>query len=793
MERTQSTGSTGSVDSNNSTSCIQNSINYQSDEYYTVWESVLKMSEEDCKRHPVAMKHQCAALRQHFGETKSWAAVMTITDQPNQVIGKFDSSLEAIRRATCAALMMNSTTTKPKDASNNSSISPNKNLSGPSKLNKPPTVPTSTKSIIVRDNISFKNPKLKSALLAFTKPPPNSKTKNVQTDSSTNKKIILNTNTNNPVNNTVTKPSSIPVTSKVRSTKLVRTVTKMVPSNMIPPIGTTSPASKAPPSKKLKSCKIMEDGSTANSRKNVGPDEQLHSSGKEDTNKHFPIKLKICEDDDPFAFAPNAYPCEISDPKTGEVLDVFHSCNQVQHETGVRRNALGNLCKEDGGTVDGKYFRFIPQKECIKMLERNKRRGDKNPSRYKNFSILKSSQFKQYVSQIAKQHLEDESENESEKGEEQNILYPSSWKSSRKKLRQEGPSSPSYVPTQKSDETSDDEFDSTSLIPLHPQKVTRRVKKYVELVENKTQKVLVCFRGNLDAGRALGYDRKKVGRACQSYGAPFEIKFKGYHLRYKKVGEPLVAYEYGKHKEDFMKINETHEERMARWKRAFEEDRKNYPHYHRSGPSINSPNSQDWDDSSTAESKKMQYEPTTVSTSVNKRSSSIQSEDIGYISNHKNAQDQPKNVVPQNKKIYELNDSSRNCTSPQPEIQKQTSLKGVAPPLRTKQHRGMEMKSDEVDDSYRNASTFNSIYPSAPALFRKRHSQQQNNQPCIICQSVPAQVTFEPCLHSIVCVQCSSEYWSKYCPVCRIRIDERMESTQATYIRPRVFSAYSFV
>ena len=72
------------------------------------WENILLMSEHEIKHHPIVAAYNCSAVHQRIGETNSWAAVMTISGQPNQIIGTFNSKLDALRHATYAALIMDS-------------------------------------------------------------------------------------------------------------------------------------------------------------------------------------------------------------------------------------------------------------------------------------------------------------------------------------------------------------------------------------------------------------------------------------------------------------------------------------------------------------------------------------------------------------------------------------------------------------------------------------------------------------------------------------------------------------
>ncbi len=74
-------------------------------------------------------------------------------------------------------------------------------------------------------------------------------------------------------------------------------------------------------------------------------------------------------------------------------------------------------------------------------------------------------------------------------------------------------------------------------------------------------------------------------------------------------------------------------------------------------------------------------------------------------------------------------------------------------------------------------------------------TQSQHQNLCIICQERKADVTFEPCHHSVMCSVCweSKNVGKKFCPVCRTSISLCLKPDMVKFVRPRVFSAFSFV
>jgi hypothetical protein len=64
---------------------------------------------------------------------------------------------------------------------------------------------------------------------------------------------------------------------------------------------------------------------------------------------------------------------------------------------------------------------------------------------------------------------------------------------------------------------------------------------------------------------------------------------------------------------------------------------------------------------------------------------------------------------------------------------------------------------------------------------------------CMVCQVAQVQVVFEPCYHSVLCEPCSMNGFNVFCPLCRTPITGKCKPKAARLVRPRVYSAYSFM
>ena len=582
----------------------------------------------------------------------------------------------------------------------------------------------------------------------------------------------------------------------------------------------------------------------------------------EDTNQNADNESFVQSQDLDNLF-PNSNPLEMSDPKTRKVLDIFFSCYQAQRETGISRYMLGQACRLGGGVIKKKFFRYLSKNEFKQLVN-----PDDNSVSYAGYSIHKSAQFNHILTHIAPKSKfipsKDSADNQalqsfttackragdcltnSRQPHEKNVEDVSLEVKSLKRKDSAQQSSNTLIGKEmRSIDVEDDEFNSLIIKPLNPKRYTKRVKKYVELVENKTNKVIICFRGNLDAGLALDLDRKKVGRACQSYGAPFEIKFSGFHLRYKSTGLKMEAYEYGKHKEDFMHIDETHEERLARWQKTFENDQLNCPLYKRENAmreekkKLEQNNGDKVEDSN--ESTDVNSQNTNGVASEDKCDNRSQRHDISDDRSHdieKNEngiqqQDKSQDISKQNDKNNVVSQQQTKCQDGEKKaisidstenllkramINEEVRFKSNEREVKTRQkkvkeettktseqtipsRRDMEMESEEIpisslmkEGAYERTSISRNIHPCTPVILRKISKENVNDSLCVVCQIKKAKIIFLPCNHCVICGSCNDEKaCPTFCPFCRMPIDRRLETHIATYVRPRIYSAYSFI
>ena len=204
-----------------------------------------------------------------------------------------------------------------------------------------------------------------------------------------------------------------------------------------------------------------------------------------------------------------------------------------------------------------------------------------------------------------------------------------------------------------------------------------RPRKLIEVVETKTNDVLVCFRGTTDACRALSLSRSEVATACDGLGEVERLV--GYHIRFGDSLQPPKAYEFGLHKIDFTQRTETHDARLERFKR-------------------------------------------------------MHTDDVGV-----------------------LNDAARFLAN---QALERTGTVGEPITMMTSPLATLSTNNDMI---------------------------------CMVCQIANVQVAFEPCFHCLLCLSCSLTACRKFCPLCRTPISSRVQPTTARLVRPRIYSAYSFI
>ena len=225
-------------------------------------------------------------------------------------------------------------------------------------------------------------------------------------------------------------------------------------------------------------------------------------------------------------------------------------------------------------------------------------------------------------------------------------------------------------------------------------------KRTIELVELRTLKVMVCFRGTTDAARALDLERKDVTAACESYAKTRPLTFSSYTLRYAQPGH-FSAYIYGDQAEDYKKKRtETHHETALRFKSVFEEKQK-----------------------------------------------------AGTLG------DTPECMYSGEKSPAENLDATGDVVT----------MAGMSELIEE-----AHVSEEKVDVSSIECGL------DATAL-------------CLVCQTGPPHVVFEPCYHAALCISCAEVTCKSFCPICRTPITGRMQPKTAILVRPRIFSAYSFM
>lgn len=382
--------------------------------------------------------------------------------------------------------------------------------------------------------------------------------------------------------------------------------------------------------------------------------------------------------------------CEMSDPQTREVIANFRSCSQAERVTKISRASIGKVCRDGGGVVDGKFFRFVylnPKGNMSKRgLSANKKR-----------KLMEVQPAAVDSVEAATEDLgtdEDASEDGTAMADAQ-----------RRKT-----SSPTRRNVQK--DFVGRPFDVSTLLPLSSG--FSKSRKLIELVDGATGNVLVCFRGAADCAQALNLDRKKVVKACQQEGTSEEVSFPSFRLRYAAMNEPSCAYEYGTHEQDFYDTREGHKERLARWKTMFHIDK-----IQRKGNEVirgSSPN-----------------------------------ETNDFAGRNGGSGDDGELVRPKGASSTEV------------------AVASLRPPITT------VMEPDTL-------------------LSLRKPSFHSLDMLCILCQQNKAQIVFEPCHHCVLCSKCDeSGHCQKFCPKCRIPIMSKTQPSFVRVVRPRIYSAYSFM
>lgn len=283
-------------------------------------------------------------------------------------------------------------------------------------------------------------------------------------------------------------------------------------------------------------------------------------------------------------------------------------------------------------------------------------------------------------------------------------------KALEKNMNQTTVSSNNKGDTDSNDCPSAKHFDVTQLQPM--KSTASLKKKYVELFCKGSNKVLVCFRGNMDASNALNLDREVVIKMCQGKASP---SFESFSLSYKSSKMKPSCYQYGVHEEDNSEIRETYADRVKRWEETFLREQQ------------------------TGGKQNAVKNPTTTTTC-----------DIASNS-------PPEHVERGNPPTKEVSVST--------------------------------LCNNKIGNTAIRPESLVSVMSPDEAFFTSKYQKL-----CIVCQKRTADVLFQPCSHSVICGHCNSmDHCKTFCPICKTSISSTTCITHVKYVRPRIYSAYSFM
>ncbi len=264
--------------------------------------------------------------------------------------------------------------------------------------------------------------------------------------------------------------------------------------------------------------------------------------------------------------------CEMSDPVTGKVLQTFRSCSEAERITKISRATIGkgkNLsfifimkhilvlissiscnvlatqklkqsfptaCREGGGLVDDKLFRYVYDRKnrdlekinyVIENIVTNPLKTKQNNCDENEFdgrNSKKKQTFSSNSSEASVGQLPYEREpktfneinNESDKANDD--IPPVKYLD----FTQKSIKNHSLKPTN---------FDITKLHPVHARIVPGNRKRFIELICRGTGKSLLCFRGYGVAAKALQIDKATVKKMCETQGSDNESFFPSFILR----------------------------------------------------------------------------------------------------------------------------------------------------------------------------------------------------------------------------------------------------------------------
>jgi len=714
------------------------------DKYYKHWSSLQSLTAKECECSEIAEAYGCEAKRHHRGQ-RGWAGVLS-----GGIIGMFDTKEEAIKRVVCAALMMN-------DFESNKKTSPSSSITPLAKTKK--------------SRAKIEATKLYTTVATKHKPP-------MATPASGTTKLA---SVIEPASNTVSTASSSPpnkTSSKVGDKANPISITSSSPPNVIANTNNTPINPSKTPTRTIPDTKPIPSTSSTGTGSGTKKIRAVTLGKRKWKTRNADGKVRHCE---------------MSDIDTGHILEVFRSCSQAERETKISRTYIGKVCRHGGGILNGRYFRFVylNPNEVEEHISKKSKKMDKNDESLSiddddddddyddDNGIAATDTFGSTSYQDQQQRagtfsysltgssgIADESEKDNKNDGNNNIVSESlknddDYDVKMGAVRNESPGK---------HKRKQSFFDLSVLLPIKKkQKPATRPKKLIELVELSTGKVVVNFRGNADAGQALNIDRKKVGLACQSYGRRDEISYGTFKLRYAKTGTKPIAYEYGAHEIDFQHIVETHEERKVRFQRMFEADLR------KGGGSVaGGPNPSPLDG---------------VNMDVYDASgNSVIAIDSAVQETGEGGGDSEGTL---HSTIFQGNTVGAEGHSFSKGVPNQTSAVnalGADAMVRVS-----DLVGDGNDGNVINNNT-RMIIDGRTLVATRKPSTREMDSLCVVCQEKRANVVFEPCLHCVVCASCVEKgCCGRFCPSCRWSIENRTRPSMVHLIRPRIYSAYSFM
>lgn len=116
-------------------------------------------------------------------------------------------------------------------------------------------------------------------------------------------------------------------------------------------------------------------------------------------------------------------------------------------------------------------------------------------------------------------------------------------------------------------------FDLTSLRPLPIPSTVNTKDKFIQLYCKGRKEIVCCFRGNRHAAFALNIDTALIKPMCQKKRkAPV---FPNFELSYSP-NDKLSSYYFGGHLEDYKIFPETYVERLERFRKTFDAEKKRW-------------------------------------------------------------------------------------------------------------------------------------------------------------------------------------------------------------------------